>query len=155
MGRARKRNGGFNDDLLSLLSPARQREILQEALGAQARAIVAHHRGGTFGALFDALKRSRHWSHLQKLSVSSVLRASGHGAGGKRGRPRGRRSGVSEGFLDAVVAAIRKHPGKRSEQLQQLIDGDRRQVKAALARLREQKRVRTSGAKRATTYTAV
>ena len=159
MGRPRKshdRVGG--DDILSALSAARQKEILEEALGAQAREIFAHHRGGTFGALFDALQRNRHWSFLQKLSVSTVLSGAGRAAGGgkgKPGRPRGSKTSFNPALLDKLVSVIQKHPGKRSEELQRLVSGNRHKVKAALARLREQKRVKTSGAKRATTYTAV
>src|SRR5438477_214091 len=123
MGRPRKQHNGSNDSILSLLTPARQKEVLDEAMGAEVRAIVDHHRGSSFGALIEALKKNAHWSLLSQVSVSSVFRTGGRGraaaappGGGRRGR-RGRRSKLDEALLDRIVSVIQKNPGKRSEEL--------------------------------------
>ncbi len=83
--------------------------------------------------------------------------------GGRRGNgaPNGhaiqgrRRRGVSEAVLVQLMKAIKAAPGLRSEQLYKKVTASPRVAKAGLAKLREQKRVRTSGERRSTTYRAV
>jgi Mn-dependent DtxR family transcriptional regulator len=144
-----------NNDILSLLSPARRREVLDEALGERVRAILGRHQRSDFGRLVTALQRDARWDLLRTVSVASVLRAGGGGrvANGAVKR-RGRRGSLDQGTLDQILKFVEKHPGLRSEQIQGELDVDRKLVKAGLAKLRETKKVRTSGHKRATTYTA-
>ena len=52
----RPRKQGSNDDILALLSPERRAAILDEAVGAHTRTLVARHQGGTFADLVDALR---------------------------------------------------------------------------------------------------
>lgn len=154
------RRKGNDGDILSLLSPARRREVLDEALGERVRAILGRHQGADFGRLVVALQRDPRWDLLRTVSVASVLRAGG-GAGRPRAaaaadgpKRRGRRGRLDQGTIDQILKFVEKHPGLRSEQIQGQLDVDRKLVKAGLAKLRETKRVRTSGHKRATTYTA-
>lgn len=71
-------------------------------------------------------------------------------AGGKRGR----RGALNEATLARVLEAVKGSPGLRSEQIQKQLPLAPKLVKAALAKLRAAKRVKTSGQKRATTYAA-
>jgi hypothetical protein len=152
-----KKNG---EDILSLLSADRRQAILDEALGARVRSILARHHRSSFGQLVEALRGDKRWDLLRTVSVGAVLRASAAGRG--PGRPpgdggprrRGRRGRLDQATLDLILRYVEKHPGLRSEQIQAQLDVDRKLVKAGLAKLRELKKVRTSGHKRATTYTA-
>lgn len=155
----RAKNPTLND-LLSLLPIARRKEIINEAMGAQARVIFDSHRGATVGSLVDALRKSRSWGLLKDVHVSTVMGgpaprpASRPNGGATAAAPRRRRRGVQPGVLDRVVSFVAKNPGLRSEQIQAKLGGDHDTVKKALAKLRDIKRVKTTGEKRATTYTA-
>lgn len=59
--------------ILSLLSPERRQEILEEAVGARARSLLDSHRTGTLGGLVDALVGHPHWPYLQLLPVANLL----------------------------------------------------------------------------------
>ena len=76
-------------------------------------------------------------------------RARGKGKG--TGRPR---SAKNQAAIDALIALIRANPGLRSEEIQMRIDMPHKLLKATLSKLRAANRVKTSGMKRATTYTA-
>jgi hypothetical protein len=70
---------------------------------------------------------------------------------GKTGK-RGRRSSLTESVLSSVLSVIEGKPGLRSEQIQAQLRMQPKMVKAALAKLREQKQVKTTGQKRSMTY---
>ena len=154
-------------ELLQFLPPGRRQEILNEAVGSKVRDIFQRNHQNTLGGLVAALTGDAHWSVLQNVSVSVVLQpAAGRGAGqrdrqksasssGKVGRPRGRRSKLNESTLAEILAAVEKNPGLRSEQLQKKLEHlGPKLVKQGLAKLRSDKRVKTSGERRATTYAA-
>jgi hypothetical protein len=81
-------------------------------------------------------------------STSSASSDDAPATGGKRGR----RGGLNEATLARVLDAVKGTPGLRSEQIQKQLPLAPKVVKAALAKLRAAKRVKTSGQKRATTY---
>lgn len=163
---ARPRKAQIGDaDLLSFLDEGRRREILNEAVGSRVREIFKRNHQNTLGALVAALTGDSHWAVLQNVSVSVVLQPADRGASSGRssspasaktnkvGRPRGRRSKLNDSTLDEIVAAVEKHPGLRSEQLQkELSHLGPKLVKQGLAKLRADKRVKTSGQRRSTTY---
>ena len=165
---ARPRKAQIGDaDLLSFLDEGRRREILNEAVGSRVREIFKRNHQNTLGALVAALTGDSHWAVLQNVSVSVVLQPADRGSSGGRassgasasakankvGRPRGRRSKLNDSTLDEIVAAVEKHPGLRSEQLQkELSHLGPKLVKQGLAKLRADKRVKTSGQRRSTTY---
>jgi hypothetical protein len=70
----------------------------------------------------------------------------------KSGRP-GRR-GLDEATLKSVLGVIESTPGLRSEQIYKKLPLNEDLARKALAKLRETKRVRTKGEKRAMTYAA-
>lgn len=163
---ARPRKAQIGDaDLLSFLDEGRRREILNEAVVSRVREIFKRNHQNTLGALVAALTGDSHWAVLQNVSVSVVLQPADRGASSGRssspasakankvGRPRGRRSKLNDSTLDEIVAAVEKHPGLRSEQLQkELSHLGPKLVKQGLAKLRADKRVKTSGQRRSTTY---
>jgi hypothetical protein len=69
----------------------------------------------------------------------------------KPGRPA---TSVSAKAVDQVLEVIKAEPGLRSEQIYQKVSVSPKVAKKVLAKLREAKRVKTSGARRATTYAA-
>jgi hypothetical protein len=148
-----------SSDLLSLLSPDRRRAILAEALGAHVRSIFGRHQRSSLGALVEALRRDARWGAIQTIAVSSVLKPSARGAApapeaATRGRRRGRRGRLDQATLDQILRVVSRSPGMRSEQIQKALPFERTLVKAGLAKLRELKKVKTNGIKRATTYAA-
>ena len=66
--------------------------------------------------------------------------------------PGKKRRGVSQDELDTVLAFIAKNPGKRSEEIRKALGMPQDQNSKVLAKLRELKKVKTKGEKRATTY---
>jgi hypothetical protein len=68
-------------------------------------------------------------------------------------QPRGK-SGVSDAVLGELLKAIKSAPGLRSEQIYKKVSISPKVAKAGLAKLREQKKVKTSGERRSTTYKA-
>ena len=76
----------------------------------------------------------------------------GKRAKGKRGGRRG--AGANDGALESLLDVIRAHPGLRSEQIQKHVNAAPKLVKAGLAKLRTLGRVKTSGIKRSTVYSA-
>jgi len=65
----------------------------------------------------------------------------------------GRRGGaVNDGVLAQLLKVIKAAPGLRSEQIYKKVAIPPKVAKAGLAKLREQKKVKTSGTRRATTY---
>jgi hypothetical protein len=86
--------------------------------------------------------------------VAQVASGRGNGSSGRarRGRPPG---SVNESFVQTVLAIVKRSPGLRSEQIyQKLPTAPRQRVKAALAKMREKKMVKTRGDRRSMTYTA-
>jgi hypothetical protein len=69
------------------------------------------------------------------------------------GQRRGRRARLDEATVSRVLKVVADSPGLRSEQIQGKLPIPPKVVKAALAKLRADKRVKTAGEKRATTYT--
>ncbi len=162
MPRPRKNADGNTGDILSLLSPARRQAVLEEAIGEQAREIVSRNAGGTLGALVNALRNNSRWSLLSQVPASMVF-GGGGGRGGRRraaaakapaGGGRRRRRGISPQVIDRVHGFIQKNPGLRTEELYKRLDMAPDAVKKALSKLREMKKVKTAGEKRATTYSA-
>jgi hypothetical protein len=72
-------------------------------------------------------------------------------AGPRRGGPR---KIYTDALVAEVLAAIKRSPGLRTEQLYKKMSKNPQLVRGALAKLREQKKVRTKGTRRAMTYTA-
>jgi hypothetical protein len=81
-------------------------------------------------------------------STSSASAAAPATGGGKRGR----RGALNEPTLTRVLDIVKGTPGLRSEQIQKQLPLAPKLVKAALAKLRAAKRVKTTGEKRAMTY---
>jgi len=144
-------------DVLSLLSADRRQAVVEEALSSRIRGIFQRHSRATLGRLIDGLVGDEHWGVMKNVRVETVLRpSSGGGAaaaasGPRRGRPPGK-GRLSPAALDQLVEVIRKKPGLRSEQIQREISLGAKVVKAGLAQLRKERRVRTSGQRRSTTY---
>jgi len=69
-------------------------------------------------------------------------------------KPGRRGGGVSDAVLAQLLKAIKTAPGLRSEQIYKKVAISPKVAKAGLAKLREQKKVKTRGARRATTYKA-
>lgn len=67
---------------------------------------------------------------------------------------RRRGGGVSDAVVGQLLAAIKATPGMRSEQLYEKVSAPSSVAKAGLAKLREQKKVKTSGTRRGMTYKA-
>ena len=87
----------------------------------------------------------------QQLAAASTSSSDDAPAtGGKRGR----RGALNESMLARVLEVVKGEPGLRSEQIQKQLPLAPKLVKAALAKLRAAKRVKTTGQKRATTYAA-
>ena len=143
-------------DVLSLLSADRRQAVMEEALSSRIRGIFQKNSRATLGKLIDNLVDDEHWSVMKNVRVATVLRPSDAtgsttASGARRGRPSG--SGkLSAGALDQIIEVIRKKPALRSEQIQRELTLGAGIVKAGLAQLRKQRRVRTSGQRRATTY---
>jgi hypothetical protein len=79
--------------------------------------------------------------------------------GGRNGRASAngvttrRRRGISDAVLDQLLKVVKAKPGLRSEQIyKKLPQQSPKILKAGLAKLRAQKKVKTSGERRATTY---
>ena len=69
-----------------------------------------------------------------------------------QGRRRGR--GVSDAVLVQLLKVIKSAPELRSEQIYKKVSVSPKVAKAGLAKLRAQKKVKTSGQRRSTTYRA-
>lgn len=153
--------------IVSLLSPERRLALIEEALGAEIRALVATAQSRTIGDLVDALVGHPHWHHLQSLAVATALAP----APAKVARPRAQAPRAAEevvppgspkpkpaaekksnGMVDALLAFIALHPGLRGDEIQTHFGGDRLLVRAALEALRAQRKVRTIGSGRAMKY---
>lgn len=65
---------------------------------------------------------------------------------------KGRRGAVTEALIDSILQIISSKPGLRSEEVQSRASASPKLVRAALAKLRAAKRVKTKGLKRAMTY---
>jgi hypothetical protein len=151
-------------DVLALLPADRRQAVVEEALNSRIRGIFQKHSRATLGRLIDGLVKDEHWGVMKNVRVETVLRpsapgaynggsAAANGTGKRRGRPPGKRP-FTAATLDQIVDVIRKRPGLRSEQLQRELGLPRGVVKAGLAQLRKDRRVRTVGERRSTTYAA-
>jgi hypothetical protein len=76
------------------------------------------------------------------------------GRGAAPAKSAGRRSTHDEATLERVLKVIASSPGQRSEEIYWKLPMPVKTVKAALAKLRATKRVKTKGEKRAMTYSA-
>ena len=170
-----QKNDFSSNDILSLLSPERRAEILNEVLGTEVRSLVDRLQGSTFGGLVAALTGHAHWGLIRGVAVASLFRASATAAPAAAPsapapvvakpvrepraakapkRTGGRPSKITDALLDQIHAFVKANPGLRSEEIQKRLGGDKEQIKASLAKLKSQNRVVTGGAKRGTTYTA-
>jgi hypothetical protein len=143
-------------DVLSLLTADRRQAVVEEALSSRIRGIFQRYSHATLGRLIDGLVGDEHWGVMKNVRVETVLRPSSNGVpatGARRGRPPGK-GRLSSAGLDQIVDVIRKKPGLRSEQIQRELSLAPKVVKAGLAQLRKERRVRTSGQRRSTTYSA-
>jgi hypothetical protein len=143
-------------DVLSLLSADRRQAVMEEALSSRIRGIFQRYSRATLGRLIEGLTSDEHWGVMKGVRVETVLRPSatngaGGGSGVRRGRPPGRGQ-LSPAALEQLVDIIKKKPGLRSEQIQREVSLGAKVVKAGLAQLRKERRVRTSGQRRSTTY---
>lgn len=143
-------------DVLSLLTADRRQAVMEEALSSRIRGIFQRNSRATLGKLISGLVEDEHWGAMKNVRVSTVLRPSGASAaptgGARRGRPPGRGNRLSGAAIDQILDVIRKKPGLRSEQIQRELSQPPKAVKAGLAQLRKDRRVRTSGQRRSTTY---
>jgi hypothetical protein len=146
-----------NVDVFSLLTADRRNAVIEEALGSHIHTIFSKHSNATLGRLVDALTGDIHWEAIKGVRASTVLRpgngSGGTGTGARRGRPPGGGK-LSPAAVDQILAIVKKKPGLRSEQLQRELSLAPKLVKAGLAQLRKDKRVKTSGQRRSTTYAA-
>ena len=148
-------------DVLSLLSSDRRMAVVEEALNSHIRGIFQRHSNATLGKLIAGLVGDEHWAEMQNIRVATVLRPGGSAAsstprvttGARRGRPPGQKNRLSTAAIEQIIEVIRKKPSLRSEQIQRELELAPGIVKAGLARLRQEDRVRTSGQRRSTTYT--
>jgi hypothetical protein len=102
-------------------------------------------------------------SKAEKEKIKAARKRNGVVARGKRnGAParngakkaRKRRGGISPATLSQVMKVIQDSPGLRSEQIQKKVAIAPKVVKAALAVLRRDNKVKTRGERRSTTYSA-
>ena len=85
---------------------------------------------------------------------AAAVAASNGAPAAATGGKRGRRGALNEALLGRVLEIVKGTPGLRSEQIQKQLPMAPKVVKAALAKLRAAKRVKTTGEKRAMTYAA-
>ena len=69
-------------------------------------------------------------------------------------KPRAKRTSLDDGLVAQVLLFVRENPGQRSEEIQKTVGLPPGQVKKALVKLRGAGQLKTTGAKRATTYAA-
>ena len=87
----------------------------------------------------------------QMTRIIGTVNGSAIGANGSARRGRG--NGASAQLVSTVLDTIKRSPGLRTEQIYAKLPGHAApRVKAALAKLRAGKKVRTSGNRRAMTY---
>jgi hypothetical protein len=88
-------------------------------------------------------------------AVKPVKRGKGsNGVKTAKSKGRGRRGGIDEAGISRILKVIEDSPGLRSEEIQKKLPISPKLVRAGLAKLRETKRVKTTGEKRQMTYSA-
>jgi hypothetical protein len=154
--------------VLNLLTPERQREILDEAIGTEVRRLLEKHHSSTLGDLVAELSAHPLWEVLRAAPVSFVFatpaksataNANANGSNGHRAtspepkpKANGKRSIPSEP-VDAILQVVRENPGLRSEDIRKKLPAAlAARVKLLLRTLRDEKRVRTDGIKRQMVY---
>ncbi len=142
-----KKSETDSNDILAFLPPVRRQELLNEATRSKAQTLLDRHRQATLGKFVSALTTDSHWDSLRDISLQSIL----FGGLLEPGQ-RGRRSLVDSATLERIAGFIEKTPGLRSEEIQRELALPPKLVKIGLAKLRDTKRVRTAGQRRATTY---
>ena len=142
-----KKSEADDNDILAYLPPIRRQELLNEATRSKAQSLLDRHRSATLGKFVTALTADSHWEALREISLQSIL----FGSLSEPGQ-RGRRSLVDAATLERIAGFIEKTPGLRSEEIQRELALPSKLVKIGLAKLRDTKRVRTAGQRRATTY---
>lgn len=117
------------------------------ALKAVDKALAA----STDGAVRKALDEAR--ATLSAcLAVQGVVAAAA-GKGGARTGGGGRRSSEDvAGLADALLEHIQKHPGQRGEEIAAALETDTRTIRLPLKKLIEDKKVKTKGQARGTSY---
>jgi hypothetical protein len=73
----------------------------------------------------------------------------------KKASPSGSRRGVDEATLARVLKVVEKNPGLRSEEIYKKLPMATDLARKALGKLRDTKRVKTTGEKRSMTYATV
>ena len=142
--------------ILDLLPANRRREIFAEALHGEVGNVLRQNPRATLGEFVELLRENRFWDALKEIPVGTVLSPAGGGGGTVAARPvapRTRAPRLNDSVIDRVLTYIEKNPGQKAEQIQAgLRNLDRGEVNRALARLRQDKRVRTEGARRSMSY---
>ena len=91
----------------------------------------------------------------RRRALKKAKAARGAGPARRRSPRKGDQpSPVSDAYLDEILAFVKANGGLRKEEIQKRTGGEGRQVGAALAALKDQKRVTTTGKARGTTYSA-
>lgn len=114
--------------------------VVEEAASVIADIVRAELAAEVQKAVAVAQPKSGRWRNA-KLKTATA----------KKGRGR-RRGSLNNATLARVLQVIESTPGLRSEQLYQKLPLPREVTKRALAKLREDKRVKTKGDRRAMTY---
>ncbi len=106
----------------------------------------------------SGISKAEKRKHLDAWKAQHKGRSSKNGAPEKATRKQPRRSGrrgtLDEATVTRVFKVIEDNPGLRSEQIYKKLPLSPKLTKKVLAKLREGRRVKTSGKKRAMTYAA-
>jgi hypothetical protein len=102
----------------------------------------------------DKKKHLADWKAGSQGRAAVKPTATSKAARGTKGRRSGRPGALDDATLSQVFKVVEDNPGLRSEEIYKKLSLAPQLAKKALAKLRAQKRVKTKGAKRATTYAA-
>jgi hypothetical protein len=87
------------------------------------------------------------------LAVQGVVPAAGTRSLGRSAGGGGRRSSADVASLaDALLSHLEKHPGQRGEEIAAALETDTRTIRLPLKKLIEDRKVRTKGVARGTSY---
>ncbi|HEX2571858.1 MAG TPA: hypothetical protein VH877_20115 [Polyangia bacterium] len=145
-------------NILDLLPPGRRQEILAEALFGQIAELYRSNPDATVGELVDVLNQHDFWDSIKDMKFASIFTLKGHERPAQPGQPgqRRRRSGrLADDLIQRVYQFIQTHPGMRVEQIRdKMPEENDRDLKRAIAQLREEGKVLKQGERRSTTYSA-
>jgi len=121
----------------------------QNSLDARVSALALHFGGALVHAVRDELA-----SEVSRLVNGAKVRngATRSSSAAKKGRPL-QRGSVNERVLAKLLGVIKTSPGLRSEQIYEKVNMSKKLAKAGLAKLREMRKVKIKGQKRAASYT--